>query len=77
MKKLFIAFAAFSIFTSIYACRDQPTKEVIREVEVEKPVEIKETPEKREGILERAGQRVDDNVNKKIDDQIDKIGDGN
>ena len=49
---------------------------MVREVEVER-VEKAEPAEERKGILERAGEKVDDEANKKIDEEIDKIGDGN
>ncbi len=53
------------------SCRDQKTetKEVIREVHVEK---TEEAPP-REGALERAAQKIDDKVNEEIDETIDQI----
>lgn len=75
MKNLFIIFTiATLVFTS---CREQKTetKEVIREVHVES---TENTPEpESEGILERAAKKVDDEVNKEIDQEIQKIGDDN
>lgn len=44
------------------------TKEVIREVHVER-VEV----EKEDGILERAGKKIDKKVNREIDKKIDEI----
>jgi len=53
------------------SCRDQKTetKEVIREVHVEK---TEEAPP-REGALEKAAQKIDDKVNEEIDETIDQI----
>jgi hypothetical protein len=61
---------------SILSCRESTEREtVVREVEVERtePVETEE----RKGILERTGERVDSEVNKEIDEKIDRIGDDN
>lgn len=62
------------LFTS---CRETVKEEkVIHEVEVKKePVEVKE--EEKEGVLERTAKKVDQEVNKQIDDEIDKIGEDN
>lgn len=78
MKRLLILSIAVAAigFTS---CRDQKeteTTEVIREVRVEtteEKVEVKDN----EGILERTAKKVDDEVNKEIDQEIQKIGDDN
>lgn len=58
----------FSVVLLLVSCREQKTETVIREVRVEK-----ETTPKREGILERAGEKVDKKINEKIDEKIDKI----
>ncbi|HLW32966.1 MAG TPA: hypothetical protein VKX40_11930 [Aequorivita sp.] len=67
MKNLLILFsvAALTLFGS---CREQKTETVIREVRVEK-----EATPKQDGILERAGKKVDQKVNEKIDEKIDEI----
>lgn len=56
-------------FTS---CRETEKKEtvIVKEVRVE-------TEKEREGILERTAKKVDDKVNKEIDEEIQKIGDDN
>lgn len=76
MKKLFIPLAIVTLTFGLGSCRDQKTeiqpathtKEVIREVHVE----TKEEP-KSDGILQRAGEKVDKKVNEKIDEKIDGI----
>lgn len=52
------------------SCREQEEKEtvVVKEVEVE---------DDREGILERTAKKVDQEVNKEIDEEIENIGDDN
>ena len=69
MKKLLIMFT-FLLFL-LGSCREQKTetKEVIREVHVEKTDEV---PPK-EGALERAAKKIDDKVNEEIDQTIDQI----
>lgn len=72
MKKLLVL---ASIATLAFgSCREKKTetKEVIREVKVETP-----EPEEREGILERAGKKVDERVNEEINEELDKIEDDN
>lgn len=78
MKRIILLSALFLFTaTSLISCRETTEKEtVVREVEVER-VEKAEPAEERKGILERAGEKVDDEANKKIDEEIDKIGDGN
>ncbi len=73
MKNIFLILSIAALaFTS---CREQKTetKEVIREVRVET---TDDTPEK-EGILERTAKKVDDEVNKEFNQEIEKIGDDN
>lgn len=75
MKRVILLSALF-IFTatSLISCRETTEKEtVIREVKVEKT----ETTEQPKGAFERAAEKVDSEVNKKIDTEIDKIGDDN
>ncbi|HSI70390.1 MAG TPA: hypothetical protein VK941_09175 [Gillisia sp.] len=65
---------------SILSCREATESEtVVREVEVEREVERTEPveTEERKGILQRTGERVDSEANKKIDERIDRIGDDN
>lgn len=66
------------------SCRDtEPQKEVVREREIirEKEVKVKDdkvkVEEKREGIIERTGKKIDEKVNKEIDKKIEEIGDDN
>ena len=75
MKRIILLSALFlSTATSLISCRETTEKEtVIREVKVEKAAPAEE----RKGVLERAAEKVDDEANKKIDKEIDKIGDGN
>jgi membrane-bound ClpP family serine protease len=75
MKRIILLSALFLFTaTSLISCRETTEKEtVIKEVQVEKA----EPAEERKGVLERAGERVDAEANKKIDKEIDKIGDGN
>jgi|SRR5690554_1441017 len=67
MKKLLIFASIATLFLG--SCRENKTetKEVIREVHVEKT----EAPS--EGALERAAKKVDEKVNDKIDETIDEI----
>lgn len=69
MKKLIIIASVATLVLG--SCREKKTetKEVIREVHVEK---TDETPP-REGALERAAKKVDKKVNDKIDEKIDEI----
>ena len=75
MKRIILLSVLFLFTaTSLISCRETTEKEtVIREVEVEKT----ETTEERKGALEIAAEKVDTEVNKKIDKEIDKIGDDN
>ena len=74
-RPVFILLLFCSIFFT--SCRETVKEEkVIHEVEVKKePVEVKE--EEKEGVLERTAKKVDQEVNKQIDDEIDKIGEDN
>ena len=76
MKRLTILASGLFMFSAVLtSCRDTNEKEVIvKEVEVEKKTE---TPEEKEGILERTAKKVDKEVNKEIDEEIEKIGDDN
>ncbi len=71
MKKLVLALALFLPVTVLVSCSETQTETktetiIIRETEA--------TTEENKGALERAAVKVDDEVNKKIDNQIDKIG---
>jgi len=60
------------------SCRQEAEKEtIVKEVEVEKQVKSPEEADEREGILERTAKKVDTEVNKEIDEEIEKIGDDN
>jgi len=52
------------------ACREPESKTVVKEVEVERPQEEK-------GALERTAEKVDSEVDEKVNEQIDRIGDDN
>ena len=79
MKRLSILASGLLIISAVLtSCRDTAEKEtIVREVEVEKKVEVPEETEEKEGILERTAKKVDQEVNKEIDKEIDKIGDDN
>ncbi len=68
MKNILLLIAIASI--ALGSCREQKTetREVIREVRVEK-----EAPERREGVLERTSKKIDKKINDKIDEKIDEI----
>jgi hypothetical protein len=51
------------------ACREPESKTVVKEVEVEQSQE--------KGALERTAEKVDSEVDKKVNEQIDRIGDDN
>lgn len=74
-KSLFVTLALGSIFFT--SCRETVTeREVVREKEVE--VERREVEVEDEGgIIERTGREIDREVNKEIDEKIEKIGDDN
>lgn len=69
MKKLFVLIAIMAVTFGLKSCRDQEptthTKEVIREVEVKE--------DESDGILEKAGKKVDDKINEEVDKTLDKI----
>lgn len=69
MKKVILMFVfLFTTPLLFNSCRTSTEKEtVIKEVEVKEG----------EGILERTAKKVDTEVNKKIDKEIEKIGDDN
>jgi len=79
MRRLSIlAIVLMTTVVSLTSCRDEVDKEtIVREVEVEKQVKTPEEAEDREGILERTAKKVDQEVNKEIDEKIEKIGDDN
>ncbi|MGO1729821.1 MAG: hypothetical protein ACTHY4_09475 [Flavobacteriaceae bacterium] len=68
MKKAILSLSLLALTISFTSCTEKKEeKTVIKEVE-------KESPEKEnEGILERSAKKVDDKVNKEIDDKIDEI----
>ena len=55
------------ITLSFTYCREQPTET--------KTVVVEKKTDEPEGALERTAKKVDDKVNKEIDQQIDKIDD--
>ncbi|MEH6408276.1 MAG: hypothetical protein V7767_13430 [Leeuwenhoekiella sp.] len=67
MKKAILLFTVAAMSVGFTSCREKADKEtvVVREVKVDSGEDT--------GILERAGQKVDDKVNDKIDNEIDKI----
>ncbi len=76
MKKIVFAIASVIIgATALTSCREteKETETIIKEVEVTKEAPTQES----DGILERAGKAVDNEVNKEIDQEIDNIGDDN
>lgn len=78
MKRLFLLSSLLLVsLTSLISCREEAKEKevIVREVEVEKPVEVKE--ERRKGVLERTAEEVDKEVNKEINEEIEKIGDDN
>ena len=68
MKKVIFALAilAFSTF-SLVSCRETKEKTIVIEKEAEEE----------KGILERAGEKADNEVNDEIDKKIEEIGDDN
>ncbi|MCM4150162.1 hypothetical protein DHD05_01050 [Arenibacter sp. N53] len=68
MKKIVLTILVLGLpFFTMTSCRETKEKTVIIEKEVEKD----------KGILEKAGEKADKEVNEKIDDAIEKIGDDN
>ncbi len=74
-KTIYSAAILFLSAVALISCREteKETETIVREVEVQ----TETTTEEAGGILERAGEKVDGEVNEKIDDQIDRIGDDN
>ncbi|RXG21446.1 hypothetical protein DSM00_2293 [Leeuwenhoekiella aequorea] len=71
MKNVITIFAlSFIAFNSV-SCREEKETVVVKEVQVEN------TSSDREGILERTAKKVDNEVNKEIDQKIETIGDDN
>ena len=70
MKKVIGIFVLSLLAFNTFSCRETEEKEtvIVKEVEVE---------DDREGILERTAKKVDNEVNKEIDQEIEKIGDDN
>ena len=79
MKRIILSSALILASAStLISCRETAEKEtVIREVEVERtqPVEVKVEVEEREGVFERSAKKVDDKINREIDEKIDEIDD--
>lgn len=78
MEKILSKLAIAALLLVMAAsCREPEAKEttIIKEVEVEKPVTTQE--KEKAGILERAANKVDNEVNKEADKIIDEIGDDN
>jgi hypothetical protein len=72
MKKIVFAMAALFIgATALTSCRETEKETIIKEVETTT------TTEENGGALQRAGEAVDNEVNKEIDDAINEIGDDN
>ncbi|MGO1585719.1 hypothetical protein [Mesonia sp.] len=77
MKRSFLALGLLTTVLVLSSCRNETeTKEVVREVEVEKVEEVEVEPESK-GILERTAEKVDNEVNKEVNEEIEKIGDDN
>ncbi len=73
MKNVITIFAlSFIAFNSV-SCREAEEKETV----VVKEVQVENTSSDREGILERTAKKVDNEVNKEIDQKIETIGDDN
>ncbi len=74
MKKailvLTLSLSAFATFSCREAEENDKETVIVKEVEVERT-------EDREGILERTAKKVDQEVNKEIDQEIENIGDDN
>ncbi|ALM08380.1 hypothetical protein SB49_11590 [Sediminicola sp. YIK13] len=72
MKKVIFALAILAFSTlSLVSCRETKEKTIV----IEKEVKEEATEEK--GILERAGEKADKEVNEEIDKKIEEIGDDN
>ena len=66
--------ALFIGATALTSCRETEKETIIKEVET---TTTEETTEESGGALQRAGEAVDNEVNKEIDDAINEIGDDN
>ena len=75
MKRIILLSTLFLFTaTSLISCRETTEKEtVIKEVQVEKAAPAEE----KKGVLERTAEKVDAEVNKEIDQEIEKIGNDN
>lgn len=73
-KNVFAALAFGSLL--LISCRETVTeREVIHERDVE--IEKEEPEEDNEGIIERTGKKIDQEVNDEVNEEIEKIGDDN
>ncbi|HET8837719.1 MAG TPA: hypothetical protein VFM82_01845 [Flavobacteriaceae bacterium] len=75
MKKSFLMLALFSVVCFSYSCRDTEKEPdtVVIEKESDPEVIVKEDDDK--GLLEQAGEQIDNEVNEEVSEEIDKIGD--
>ncbi|MFT4832948.1 MAG: putative lipoprotein NlpE involved in copper resistance [Psychroserpens sp.] len=72
MKKVIFALVILTLSAfSLVSCRETKEKTIIIEKEVEKKAK------ENKGILEKAGEKVDKEVNEEIDKKIEEIGDDN
>lgn len=69
MKKIFMVSALVLVLTFGISCRDAPEEKA--------PVQQEQVEEEDEGILEKAGKKVDEEVNEEVDETIEDIGDDN
>lgn len=65
MKKIVVLFALTALTVGLTSCRETHKETVVKEVEVDSTDDS--------GIMERAGAEVD----KQVNEEIDKIGDDN
>lgn len=72
-NKLFIIAALVIGSFLTQSCRENVRETEIHEVEVQSPSEAQDDP----GILERTGNKIDEEINEEIDKTIDEIGDDN
>ena len=80
IKRLLLITICFVGMNTLSSCRDTTEKEtVIREVDTDDEpdvdIEVEETDDS--GLLERTGEKIDQEVNEEIDKKIDEIGDDN
>ncbi|WP_029034105.1 hypothetical protein [Salinimicrobium terrae] len=77
MKFRFLIVSIVLTTFTFTSCREEVNNEtIVREVRVEKE-DIEVAEKENEGILERTARKVDTEVNKEIDEEIEKIGDDN